>query len=94
MTETTTSKTVKSSVSIRKNNWEILKWSKNKSKTINEALDFFFRFQDKIESSKKSIYSQILDEALAEVDRWEVYDVPQLPNWEIDRKAFSKMLWS
>jgi hypothetical protein len=94
MTETTTSKTVKSSVSIRRNNWEILKWSKNKSKTINEALDFFFRFQDKVASSKESIYSELLDEALAEVDRWEVYDVPQLPNWEIDRKAFSKILWS
>ena len=41
----------------------------NKSKTINEALDFFFDFQKRLEKTEKDFYSQMLNEALHEVDR-------------------------
>ena len=92
MTTTTTNKTIKSSVSFRKHNWERLENSRNKSKTINEALDFFFDFQNKLKETENDFYSKMLDEALHDVDRWDITPMP-MKNGKLDVKAFEKELW-
>jgi hypothetical protein len=67
-----------------------LQKSRNKSKTINEALDFYFRFQDRVDESKELIYSEFLDEAILNIERGDISDVPLNHDGKIDRKAFMK----
>lgn len=60
----TAEKTYKASVSIRERNWKALADAKNKSKIINQALDLYFKVDEKRQESYDAWYANFLAETI------------------------------
>ena len=92
----TAEKTYKASVSLRERNWKVLENEKNKSKVINQALDWYFDFEQKRQEKYEEWYANFIAEtleALEEVENGGGTPVP-MKDGKIDRKAFMKEIWS
>ena len=92
----TAEKTYKASVSLRERNWKVLADAKNKSKIINQALDWYFDFEQKRQEKYEEWYANFIAETLEALEEGENGGGTPVPmkDGKIDRKAFMKEIWS
>lgn len=84
---------VKSSFTIRHDLFKRIKWEKNKSKVVNEALSLYFEKNDFLAKAEEEYWNEKIRTWLIDVENWDT--TPINPNGEkITKELIKKALWS
>ncbi len=59
----------KTSVSIKKNNWDRLKEMKNKSTVINKALQIYFEREEYLQDAEEKFWDEKIKEGLESIEK-------------------------
>ncbi len=82
----------KTSVSIKKCNWQKIKNEKNKSSIINKALDLFFDYKDHLLKSDNNYWKSLVQDWLEDIKKWDIITINP-KNEKISRKMIKDKLW-
>ena len=83
--------TVKTSVSLQKPLWHLLKNTSNKSRIINDALEMYFDKQEFLQEAKKRYWATV-EKSLSGGNNEYISLNPK--NEVIDQEVLNKTLWS